>query len=259
MMKKTILLTLALFFGVACFAQGPGYMGKHFFINAECRLSPSWLSPNPLSNALAERFPENKEAQRYLGLNYFVNPSIEMIITENSTVGLGYNFYRSPFEGRVWRDYQDVDDGWYHNYMSWDVNFTGTLTAHGFSAFYKIYPFDSYPFDYYLKFTLDGFFYHFDLDQPMPESLVRYFPEMGKDHGALFGARFEFGRDYLFFNTLRFSMGLSMGATFGGFKATSPFDKFENADKCTPDNYARNRILSAYWFGLKVGLGVLAF
>lgn len=258
-MKKILLLTFAIMFGVAAFAQGPGYMGRHFLINAECNLSPSWLNPNPLTEALKARFPDNSHAQRYLGLNYFVNPSIEMIITRNSTVGLGYNFYKSPFEGRVWREWEEIDGDNYH-WGSWNYNFTGTVTAHGFSAFYKIYPFDSYaPLGYYLKFTFDGFFYHFDLDQSMPRGLVNHYPEMAKDHGVLFGARFEMGRDYLLFNYLRLSMGLSVGTTFGGFGVGPPFDKYDKAGECTPDSYVRNRILNAYWFGLKVGVGVLAF
>ena len=261
-MKKTLFLALALLLGAAGFAQGPGYMGKHFIINADCRLSPSWIHPNPLSNALAERFPDDPYAQRYLGLNYIVNPSVEMIVSENSTVGIGYNFYKSPFNGRVWRDYEIQDeDGYSMQYYSWAPEFAGTVTAHGFNAFYKIYPFDSYaPFGYYLKFAMDGFFYHFDLDQQLPGDLLTYYPEMEKDHGALFGARVEMGRDYLFFNCLRLSLGVSLGATFGGFKATAVFDPYpDNYDKLVPDSYARNRILSAYWFGLKVGLGVLAF
>lgn len=259
-MKKILLLTFAILLGVAAFAQGPGYMGKHFLINAECRLSPSWINPNPLTNALKTRFPDNEHARRYLGLNYFVNPSVEMIITRNSTVGLGYNFYKSPFEGRVWRDWEEPTANGNSHYLSSDVSFMGDLTAHGFSAFYKIYPFDSYaPLGYYLKFTFDGFFYHFELDKTLPQRLVNHYPEMAKDHGVLFGARFEMGRDYLLFNCLRLSMGLSLGTTFGGFIAASPFDRFDKAGECTPDSYARNRILSAYWFGLKVGIGVLAF
>lgn len=263
MMKKTLLLTLVLLLGTAAMAQGPGYLGKHFIINAECRLSPSFINPNSLSEALATRFPDNEHAQRYLGLNYFVNPSLEMIITKKSSVGLGYNFYKSPFKGRVCRDYELVINDYDYHYYSWDFRFTGNMTAHGFSAFYKLYLGDTYaPLDYYMKLTLDGFFYHFNLDQNIPTSLAAHYPEVLKDHGALFGARLEVGRDYLFFNCLRFSMGLSMGATFGGFKTTSVFEEFPDYDVCskvTPDSYARNRLLSAYWFGLKVGIGVLAF
>ena len=39
-----------------CFSQNTGYMGKHFILNAEGGLSPSWFNPNPLTTHLIEHY-----------------------------------------------------------------------------------------------------------------------------------------------------------------------------------------------------------
>lgn len=92
--------------------------------------------------------------------------------------------------------------------------------------------------------------------------MASYYPDLKEGNSMLFGAKAEFGYDYLFFNRLRLSFGISFGSTFGGYKAIKGFfDDFSHLDASTTsvNNFVHNRILNAYWFGLKVGVGFLAF
>ena len=92
-----------------------------------------------------------------------------------------------------------------------------------------------------------------------PDVAVAY-PDMAVNSGSLFGLKLEFGRDYFFCKFLRLSTSLSVGTTFGGFKSIPSFDhRYDDPYGHTPNSFARTRILSAYWFGLKVGIGVLTF
>lgn len=266
-MKKILLSLFAiLFLFVAVKAQNTGYMGRYVLFNAEVSLSPSWLHPNPLSNALQERFPDNKNVQRYLGLNYFVSPNIEAIVWKKGTVGVGYNFYKSPFDGSSprWVEYQD-HQGYYYSEDLFEYDFTGTITAHGFNVFYKQYLGNTRaPMGTFLKVVFDGFFYNLDHHDARgntvhPDVAVAY-PDMAVNSGSMFGLKLEFGRDYFLFKFLRLSTSLSVGTTFGGFKSIPSFDnRYDDPYGHTPNSFARTRILSAYWFGLKVGVGVLTF
>lgn len=268
---KKILVIIITFFSLhfAVTAQNTGYMGRYVLFNAECSLSPSWLNPNPLTAALQARFPGNESAQKYLGLNYIVSPSIEAIVWRKGTVGAGYNFYKSPFDGYTprWVDYYSTDGyNVIYNFDEYfDYRFTGNIIAHGFNVFYKQYLGDTRaPMGPYIKFVFDGFFYKFDHHDEngntVPSDVIMSYPEMAVNQGSLFGMKFEFGRDYLLFKFLRLSTGVSIGTTFGGYKCVSIIDEYpEHVEDKTPNNYARNRILGAYWFGLKVGVGFLTF
>ena len=266
-MKKAILSIIAvLFLCVATSAQNTGYMGRYVLFNAEVSLSPSWFHPNPLTEALAERFPDSKSARKYLGLNYFVTPNIEAIVWKKGTVGAGYNFYKSPFDGSSprWVEYQD-HQGYYYSEELYEYDFTGTITAHGFNVFYKQYLGNTRaPMGPFLKVVFDGFFYNIDHHDrggnTVHPDVITAYPDMGVNHGSLFGLKLELGRDYMLFNFLRLSTSLSVGTTFGGFKSIAIVDKYpDHPYGHTPNSYARNRILSAYWFGLKVGVGFLTF
>lgn len=259
-----------------CFAQNTGYMGHHFIFNADVTLSPSWKNPNPLSEALNNHF-ESEHTQRYLGLNYFAVPSIEAIVMDRGTIGTGYNYYNTPIGGTVSRYFEGGGANDYYFY-SQNYTFTGKMVAHGFNVFYKQYVGDTKaPMGYYFKFTFDGYFYKYACNEPLPD-LLQHWDEMpeeesaqygyvrvGKDgSGSIFGLKAEFGYDYLFFNRLRLSMGVTFGSTFGGYKwlkQTSDSSLFynDNTQHLSVSDNVRNRILNAYWFGVKLGLGILAF
>ena len=221
-------------------AQGYNYMGKHVLFNANVSISPSWVNPNPMSQHLAN-LPSS--AQRYLGLNYWVTPSIEAIVWKKGCVGAGYNFYKSPFKGKY-----NYYSNYYYGYNYRD--FYGMITAHGFNVFYKQYLGQTFaPLGHYLKFNFDGLFYDYKIDELAME---------GKE--MLFGVKVEYGYDFLLFDRLRLSVGASIGTTFNDFGlALTQMVGDDNAAKYTVSDYADSRIWMAYWFGIKLGVGFLAF
>ena len=189
-MKKIIsllLLTVALHAQVN--AQGYNFMGKHILFNANVTVSPSWLNPNPMTPHLATL---STKAQRYLGINYWVAPSIEAIVWEKGSVGAGYNFYKSPFKGKL-AVLVDSPYGNYYSYYNY-YDFTGMITAHGFNVFYKQYVGHTVaPLGQYFKFNFDGFFYNYS-------EIVPNIAQEGKD--MLFGFKVEYGYDFLVLDRL---------------------------------------------------------
>ena len=256
-MRKIYLFIIAILLSGYCLGQNTGYMGMHVIFNAEGSLSPSWKNPNPLSRTLNEHFT-SEHYRRYFGLNYILSPNIECIIWDKGSVGAGYNYYNSPYKGTL---YQEIPNPYSYYYE--DYSFTGQVVAHGFNVFYKQYLGDTKaPLGFYAKFIFDGFFYHYLNNEEPPQLMASYYPDLKEGNSILFGAKAEFGYDYLFFNRLRLSFGISFGSTFGGYKAIKGFfDDFSHLDASTTsvNNFVHNRILNAYWFGLKVGVGFLAF
>lgn len=243
-MKKIIsllLLTVALCTQVN--AQGYNYLGKHVLFNANVTVSPSWFNPNPMTPYLTNLSTHD---QRYLGINYWVTPSVEAIVWEKGSVGVGYNFYKSPFKGKI----ADL----VNNYSYYDYHdFTGMITAHGFNVFYKQYLGNTFaPLGHYFKFNFDGFFYNYS------EIVPSVAPE-GKD--MLFGFKAEYGYDFLVFDRLRLSVGVSIGTTFNDFSLAFKQMVGENYSHYdyTISDYANSRMWMAYWFGIKLGVGFLAF
>ena len=247
-MKKVIyLLLITVAFCAQVNAQGYNYMGKHILFNANVTVSPSWLNPNPMTPHLANL---STHAQRYLGINYWVAPSVEAIVWEKGSVGAGYNFYKSPFKGNLAVLVNSPYDYYYSYYDYYD--FTGMITAHGFNVFYKQYVGHTVaPLGQYFKFNFDGFFYNYS------EIVPSIAPE-GKD--MLFGFKVEYGYDFLVLDRLRFSIGASIGTTFNNFSLAFKQMVGENySPDYTISDYANSRMWMAYWFGIKLGVGFLAF
>lgn len=247
-MKKIIsLLLIIVAFCAQMNAQGYNYMGKHILFNANVTVSPSWLNPNPMTPHLANL---STHAQRYLGINYWVAPSVEAIVWEKGSVGAGYNFYKSPFKGTLAVLVNSPYDNYYSYYNYYD--FTGMITAHGFNVFYKQYVGHTVaPLGQYFKFNFDGFFYNYS------EIVPSIAPE-GKD--MLFGFKVEYGYDFLVLDRLRFSIGASIGTTFNNFSLAFKQMVGENySPDYTISDYANSRMWMAYWFGIKLGVGFLAF
>lgn len=268
MMKKTLILLCCACIAKLTFAQNPGHMGNHIIFNADVTLSPSWKNPNPLSNALSAHY-DNEHTKKYLGLNYFITPNVEAIIWKKGSVGAGYNYYNSPYQGfSVSNTFHLQSSG---SYFEETYDNSGVIVAHGFNVFYKQYFGDTQaPLGWYAKVTFDGLFYQYKVTQEIPQWTAYYnlidtvaFPTSGRN--AIFGFKTEVGYDYLFFNRLRLSMGLTLGTTFGGYKLVKNsikddfmYDAFYDTS-VTTENIVRNRILNAYWFGIKIGIGILAF
>lgn len=246
-MRKTIIILALLLTTASVFPQNPGFMGRHVFITGNVMLSPAWQQPNAMSRHLSNGSDlSNTLRQRSLGLNYFLLPDIEVIVWRKGSIGAGYNYFTSPFKGNIIGD-------------SYNTDFTGQMTAHGFNVYYKQYLGQTHaPFGQYLKFNFDGFFYRYSDIMPAnnTESLAAK-NLSSESKNKLFGLKVEYGYDFLFFNTLKFSIGLSLGSTFGGYKTIKINNK--NINSATVKDYADSRILGAYWFGLNCGIGVLTF
>ena len=268
-MKKTILLLFITAGLSMASAQKYNFLGNHLILNMEAYFSPAWLNPNSVSS----NWNISESAQRYLGLNYFLSPSVELIAWEKGTVGVGYNYYNSPFKGTDTRLLSPDDWGYYDFYdPNYFTSLDGNLTAHGFSVFYKQYIGKRFaPLGHYFKFVFDGFFYHYKMDTVgiNPEIFITTTEPLGEiieNKGSLFGVKVEYGYDFIVLNRLKLNLAASLGTTFGGYKV--PFAKIKNKssfydytgpDDATFDNYARNRILGAYWFGVKLGIGFIPF
>jgi hypothetical protein len=258
-MKRLIILLSLIIAGGSLFSQNPGYMGRHVLVNMDVTISPSWRNPNAVSEAMIASGISPSTA-KYFGLNYFLSPNLEVIVWRKGTVGAGYNYYKSPFV------LQRSSSGSLFSY-NYDVSEKPMMTAHGFNVFYKQYLGSTMaPMGQYLKFTFDGFFYKYEVPASAMMEYMGYYDnyyamsnpgvEQQEPTGnhQLFGFKVEYGYDYFVLNCLKLSMGVSLGTTFGGYKAIG-----RNSSALTITDFADNRLLNAYWFGVKVGLGFLTF
>jgi hypothetical protein len=255
-------------------------MGKRFVVNADGWLSPCWFSPNA------------KGSIGYLKFNYIIEPSIEFAVAKKMAVGVAYLYTpERKFPVRIYAN--GAVNFQYPQYIIRvpfyfdDENYNNTFKTHGIGLYYKYY-FGSNsraPLGYFIKTEFDCFFYKYEVGavnlnqyidkKDLPDdfkdySNVVYAGEKGK--GNIGGFKFEFGRDFLFFNRLRLSTGIGFGITFGGFQI-NPFNKKDkrkylysfNEDEyitsniVKPTEYINGQLLGMYWFGLRVGLGFLAF
>jgi len=263
-MKKTILLIIVAASLSSANAQMYNFLGNHVILNMEGYFSPAWFNPNPVSSG----WDISEAAQRYLGVNYFLSPNIELMVWEKGTVGVGYNYYNSPFKGydnRLRIGHQ------YYGSVDWrEAELYGNVLAHGFNVYYKQYIGDRFaPLGHYFKFVLDGYFYRYKMDTEgllmgIIEGTQEPYEEIIENKGNLFGLKVEYGYDFIVLNRLKLTVGASVGSTFGGYKVLGAKlkDKFSYYNEPLDthfDDFARERILGAYWFGLKLGIGFIAF
>ncbi|MDR2840179.1 MAG: hypothetical protein LBV75_02780 [Paludibacter sp.] len=277
-MKKLTILILFATFGLSLFSQ-VGYMGKRFLVNADVRVTPSWLRPN----ASGEK--------GYTKFDYFLEPGIEFIVNNRSSVGATYLNTKGMFP--VWLDVNATAN---LNPGNLEVNYykrisDNTFNSNGIGLFYKHYLWDSpnAPMGDYVKFEVDYFMYNYTVNQVNFEyfwsnspSDIKQYPLYHKeqDKSSLLGAKIEFGHDFLFANSIRLSVGMSFGLTFGGFASNyfktdfKPISEFADSGSSTPyllywqgddikyrkaSEFVNGQMLSMYWFGLKMGIGFLAF
>ena len=246
--RNNFILFMVLLCTTSCLsAQNTGYMGKRIVFNMGAEFSPAWFRP-----ACDINFKN-----RYLRFNTILSPSVEIITSQRGTLGLVYHYlgtkYNTPLKeheygGIIYLDsvYED------------ELPVVEDLKAHGFGIFYKAYLGNGRsPTGTYLKAQFDGFFYK------CPSS---YEDRTTKISDQLFAMKIEFGNDFLLFNRLRLSTGLSFGLPFGGFKGLgydNPWMITEifnwNEEDLELRQYARSRIFGAYWIGFTVNIGFLAF
>lgn len=251
MKKYTALLILTALISCKSYSQNTGYMGKHFLINAEANFSPAIIKPNSYGKSIVQDLD-------YFAFNFILTPSIEAIVWKKGTVGLGYNFFTSHYKVNYWlsNDYSFLGD----------YNLSYHMKTHGFHLFYKQYVGDTYaPLGHYFKCTFDVFFNQCVFNDILPDNLVADYkndPRFSNipKKAMLSGMKIEYGYDFLFFNRLKLSTGISLGTTFGGYKASLREIRFStppDINGVEPIEYGKTRLLNAYWLGLKVGIGLL--
>jgi len=195
-------------------AQNTGFMGKRVVLNMGAEFSPVFRN-----------FYVHEDF-KYFQFNYFLSPNIEVITTKRATVGLVYHYFNTVYEP-FWVDVSE------------------DLTTHGFGVFYKFSMTDGKRalVGPYFKAQFDGFFFN---------SSYRDRDGITEMSDRLFAVKLELGKDFLLFNRLHLSSGVSFGLPFSGYKTIH-----SNADDVS--DYAKTRIFGAYWFGFTVNVGLLAF
>ncbi len=242
------------------FSQNTGYMGKHFFLNAEANFSPAYVYPNSYGVSLSNSLD-------YSAFNFILSPSVEAIVWKKGTVGVGYNFFTSYYNAEYFiliDDEEDVGNIIYlDKYMLFEPSYR--IKSHGCHFFYKQYLGDTYaPLGHYFKFTFDAFFNKHIFNDVLPDTLKVLGYDKDQRFSAipqksmLFGFKVEYGYDFLLFDRLKLSTGISLGTTFGGYKTkmSDLLDSFD-IDGIEHIEYGKSRLLNAYWFGIKVGIGLL--
>lgn len=215
-------------------AQNTGYMGKHFIFNMGVTFSPAWRQPN---------FAENpKFHNKWYSFNYTLSPNLEAIVWKWGTVGLSYHY----FETKYAHQHYGVDN---QGFIVETIEMDLPVKSHGFGVFYKQYMRNRgmyAPMGLYSKFQLDGFFYTANYTDDCIEA-----PFTSNN----FGIKYEIGDDFLFFNTMRVSMGISMGLMFKGWFLLDDFF----GSSLQPIDEANYRIWRHYWVGFNLNVGLLAF
>jgi hypothetical protein len=255
-MKHILVLNIVIFlFSISLLcAQNSGFMGKRVVFNVGTAFSSAWMKPN---------FADNPKYHfKWYSFNYTLSPNVEFIAWRMGIVGLSYHYFSTKYnypsselrnqqnDGGISVVYED--NGVSFNYKTGVSN----LKSHGFGVFYKQYMGSKAyaPMGSYFKLQFDGFFYK-RLYSRTDKTMV---------NDRLFAIKIEFGRDLLFFNILRLSTGVSLGVPFGGFN-TMFFENyrgdgfFDTGEIKEMGDYAKGRILSHYWLGFTVGIGVIPF
>ena len=283
-MKKILLFCLMVVAATASYGQYYGLLGKRVIFNLEGTTSPAYFHKNLITEAIERRYGDDKTAGM-LSLNFFATPSVEVAVWKKGTVGVGYNFFTSPFEGMqhdlYGGHYEPVENTFnvYPNYGTFD----GHVTAHGLSLYYKQYVGNTdAPLGHYLKFNFDILFTHYVMyiitdytidSVPVYRQTFFYMPdgeydpevrysleEVRTGNGVLPGFKLEYGYDFWPTSFMKLSLGVSLGTTFGGYRGIIlKHDAFTEWSKRTFKGYADGRILGAYWLQFKLGIGFSGF
>ncbi len=227
-MKKNILLIV--FIGLFCFqanAQSKGHLGKRALFNLDCTFSPSYFAPNFNGNS------------GFLNFNCRFEPGFEYIVGKKRTLSASYVYSKTQFNTTM--------DLFPHSILYPD------LYIQGVGIHYKKY-FDnlstSYaPYGTYIMLSAYKLFYNYTSDI------------YNNGNGGTYAFQLELGYNYLLFDILRLTWSVAIGGTTSG--CFIKMDEYETLELgLTPgsiDNFAQNRIFGTYFFGTKLGIGILAF
>jgi hypothetical protein len=205
-------------------SQTAGYLGKRFVVNLDADFSMGY----PISYDYNMGFTGNNG---YLSFNCILSPHIEYTLTQKVAVGAMYHFFGTKFNGNYCKE-TIYDNITLPDYIK--------LYGNGAGLYFKFYMYhDNHaPFGLYTKFQFDWYHYQFDAYSFGPRS------------GNVFGGRVELGYDYLFFERLRLSWGVSVGLT-------DDILTILNSERRDFNGEAERKIRSMYAFSNKLTIGFL--
>jgi hypothetical protein len=239
--RLIIVLGLFLVLSGALQAQNSSFMGRRVLFNLTTNFSPAWGNPNFFDNS--------NYWEKYYAFNFDFSPGVELIAWKKGTVGANYHWFKTKF---------DYPDRFQNRWSS--IAAVADLNVHGFGIYYKQYIGKKAraPIGTYWRFQFDGFFYS------APALQVS---------GNLFAFKAEFGHDFLFFDRLRVSTGISFGIPFCSwtkldynYSGSNPFlimagglSSAFGDDSATQNDYVNARLFGHYYIGFILSVGVLAF
>ena len=222
---KKILLTLALLVSVLllnhAYAQKVGYEGKRFLFNVDTKIDLEFEDLDFFElNVLPKFF-------------FSYSPNIEFILLKNVSIGLAATYFSDKIS--VY-------------YSSQDYNLL-PFTVVGAGIFYKQYlnrndDFYQAPFGVYFNFRFDYLKYYLE------------FPTYVYDNFVL-GTRVELGVDYLVWDRVRLSWGLSFGISSSFVNQFISFQNSNYVSQLTPR--LNEETIRRYGFQHKFGIGILLF
>ncbi|HPE41320.1 MAG TPA: hypothetical protein PLI77_09575 [Bacteroidales bacterium] len=225
-MKKIVLYLTVLIFitSLNSNAQNNGFLGKRVLFNLDCKIAPVFSSPTYFGQT------------EYLSADFTFSPGFEVILHKRGSLGIAVSYLNTKLT------HYDESSYWY-------IPIYLPVRVYGGSLYYKQYlnkKSDYYqaPFGVYSLFRLDYFQYHSEYNNTHPVS------------DRILGFRAEMGVDYLVWNRIRFSWGVSLGITNVAF-GLNVFDFSQN--NTSLDVVAKQRISTNYIFHNKVGVSILLF
>ena len=252
MKNKSIFIIITIF--VFTFLQlksqdNSSFLGKRVSLNFSGTVSPAWMNPS--------LFSDNKDKIKLYAFNFDICPNVEVIIWKEGSVGVVYHWYKTKFSysQNIWIP----DDNLSGTGKTIFLDITPEISVQGFGIYYKQYLSDisfNYsrasvgnvraPIGTYMRFQYDNFSYSTKNEE-----------NIGTLKGNLNAAKIEIGHDYIFFDKIRFSTGLYVGATFckiskDGFLEELNFEE-------TIKRHINNRLFFHYLAGASVSIGFFIF
>lgn len=218
-LKNTVVLASILLLSLSLFPQNTGFMGKRFIFNADIAVNPAWLNPTFMdkNNNDWDEFSRNNVFKHLYHFNWHFSSNIEIIVWNKGTLGILAHYLTSYYTKEA-----------VHNiYVPFSVT--------GCGVFYKHYFGESRaPIGNYIKLE-------FDVLLPTPKEPSDF---------LFYGAKIEFGKDFIFANCIKLSIAGNLGIPFTGWKNLTDFHNTQDITQ---------RLMGVYWLGVKLGLGFIAF
>ncbi len=230
-MKRYLLIALLSIASINSFAQS-GYMGKHVIIQLDASIKPYsfWLN----------YFDDHKMADAFINAPYFtLRPKIEYILWNRGTLAINYSYKSGGADFNTHKQ----------------PSITSSFNVNSIGIVYKQYYRKRAPMGGYVEFQYTNNIVTSEFKNVDPGLLDIYnYKETTTCYDA--GLRIQFGYDYLFWKTMRVSWGISFGLDFLPVKYAISSD-FPTEEE--PNAWASIHVLRDTWFGINIGIGILAF